>query len=734
VLSLRTRVVGVRAFSAERDEPWSLVRSIVRELLAYDVTVTAELPGSIRSALGWLVPELTHGTAGTAPDAESRKALLLEALIRMLTQAGSPLVIDDLQWADGSSLAVIATVLDRLDNLTVVLAYRSDEARARADVAALVDQARGRTTHIPLLPLAAAEIAELTTDEQLAHRLANQTDGTPLAVAEVLRALAAEGAIVRTSQSRWRPANARAIERAGELALDGQRRAIALRSEGQQPLAREVLGLLSLLVREVPARLLALASGAAERAVLDALATLSACGLARLGEQGWAAGHDMVAEVVADCLSPSERGRLHAHLAEALDASGADAGELAQHWLGAGDLRRAAEAYLRAATQAMRAFANGEASALADAGLAISPAADVSAALSEVRAQTRARTGDLTGARDDLRAALQALPSGPARARVLGQLATLASGADDLRRAAELAELAIVEAGSVPESQARALEIAAVLDMNLDRPQRSEQRAAQALALYQQIGDATGTARILDGRAMATFLDGRIERGGEELERVANLFEDSGDLIRVITPRSTAGHALVFGGDAQAGLARATAALELSRTLGNPEGQSYSQWHAAEALAALGRAEEALTFGQCALAVAQEVGHRGWMATAWRAIGIAHQTRGELGAALLAFTSSLELSENLNLFACWAASRAALVLVAASRTDEAAPFVARALAQGPPLGRYEARLAEVELAAARDDPGTTALARVALDLADAGGMRQNRSRLVELAG
>ena len=44
---------------------------------------------------------------------------------------------------------------------------------------------------------------------------------------------------------------------------------------------------------------------------------------------------------------------------------------------------------------------------------------------------------------------------------MLADLAMLALGADDLRRAAELAELALVEAGTDRAATARALEVAA---------------------------------------------------------------------------------------------------------------------------------------------------------------------------------------------------------------------------------------------------------------------------------
>jgi DNA-binding SARP family transcriptional activator len=733
-LAIRSPVVLVRAFLAEQDEAWSLARSLLREALAADVNAAAELPTAIRAALGWLLPELDESSARAAPDPESRRALLVEAAVRLLTVTGSAIVVDDLQWADATSLALVEAVLARLAATGAVVAARPDEARARDDVAGFLTRLRPQAELIDLRALAAADIAELTDDERLATELATATDRTPMAIAEVLRVLATGVALPPTTQHRWRLTSDAAAERVAALAADGQRRAIAARADAQPADVRALLDLLALLAREVPARILAVASDRDERSVLDLLAAAAQSGLARLGERGWATAHDMVAEVLAQQLSADERGRLHGLLARALDASGAEPGEVASHWLGAGDTQRAAVAYRRAAELALDAFAAGEAAALATSGLAAAPPGEGRAALHEARAQARARQGDLAGARSDLRDALAAHPRGPQRARLLGRLATLASGADDLVRAGELAELALVEAGGDAEARAHALEIAAVLDMNLDRRARAHERSAEALALYEQLGDANGTARVLDGRAMATFLDGAITLGTEQLQRVANLFEDSGDLMRVLTPRSTAGHGLVFAGDPAGGLALTTSALELAQTLGHPEGQTYALWHCAEAYAALGRVEQAAAAAREALSVAERIDHRGWTATAWRALGIAHQCAGQLDAALAAFTCSLAASEHLNLFASWAAARSALVLVALGRPAEAAPLVERALAEGPPLGHFEARLARVELAAACGDESTAELAGAALQLADAAGMRQGRDRLAALAG
>jgi DNA-binding SARP family transcriptional activator/DNA-binding transcriptional ArsR family regulator len=733
-LATHAPVVMVRAYPAEQDEAWSLARSLVREVLAADATLAEQLPASMGAALAWLLPELELMTDRPAPDPESRSSLLVAAAARLLTSAGAAIVIDDMQWADATSLDLVEAVLPRLVAAGAVLALRPDESRQRIAVTEFLGRVRRHAHQIDLRALSAAEIAELTDDPALADRLARSTDGTPIAIVEVLRALAAAGLVTRGRQPRWRLVAGADEHRVADIAFDGQGRAISSRADAQPVGTRDVLELLALLAREVSARVLAAATGQDERTILERVTALAEAGLARLGERGWTTAHDMIAEVIAQQLPADIRGHRHAMLASALESQGAPAGEVARHWAGASDADRAADAYCRAAEQAVEGFASGEAIVLAESGLALAAPGRTRAALQETRAEARARLGDISGARADLRDALVAHPRGVVRSRLLGRMASLASGSDDLVRAAELAEHALIEAGADPPSRALALEIASVLDMNLDRAARAEQRADEALRVYEQLGDTKGMARVLDGRAMATFLDGAVARGAELLERVANLFEDSGDLLRVITPRSTAGHGRVFAGDPAAGLELTTSALELARTLGHPEGETYALWHRTEALACLGRTQEALAAAEAALDIARRIGHRGWTATAWRALGIARQQAGDLPAALHAFESSLEASEHLNLFASWAAARCALVLIALARLDEAAPLVARAFADGPPLGRYEARLAEVELAVARGDATAAMLAAKALRRADAAGMRQGRARLVELAG
>ncbi len=730
-------VLAARAFLPERAEAWGLARSVLREAL--DADLDAALPGHARAALSVLLPELGDGpgargrarsprqrlprTGQPALDAESRRALVLSGGLRLLSSAvgeGALLVVDDLQWADPSSLALLGSALARLPRLAAVLAYRSEELPD--DV---LDGLRGArpAVEIGLGPLPVAALVA----PDLARALAATTDGTPFAVAEVLRELAARGALVTGADGTWAARGPAAVAEAEALGRAGQRGAIRRRAARQSGLRAEVLALLALLAREAPAQTLATAVDAEPQTVLDALSALTAAGLVRLGERGWATAHDLVAETVTGELGAGERGRLHGLLARALDAEDADPSETARHHRAAGDVAAAVRAFRRAAERALAGHATAEAAALASAGLALEPAAGLAADLRAARAEARAAHGDRAAA-DDLRAALAATGPGPTRSRRLARLAMLTFGAQDVAGAAELAELAVVEAGADPAARAAALETAAIIDMNTDRAGRARVRSSAALAAYRGLGDAAGVARILDGRAMATFLSGRIDEGIATFGRVARLFTDSGELLRAVTPRSTGGHGLVFAGEPAAGLVEADAAVRLARELDTVEGQAYALWHRSEALSALGRADEAEADAREALRLA--IGHRGWTATAHRALGIALTARGELDVAGAAFAASAEVAgESLTLFASWAAARRALVALAGGSTAGVAAWVAHALAVGPPLGHYEARLAEVELAAARGDPRTGALAEAAARRALAGGHRASLPEL-----
>jgi DNA-binding SARP family transcriptional activator len=322
------------------------------------------------------------------------------------------------------------------------------------------------------------------------------------------------------------------------------------------------------------------------------------------------------------------------------------------------------------------------------------------------------------------REALSGSGSAPMRARTLASMAMLAAGSDDYMRASELIEMAMPDARRDQRALAEVLYVASIIDMNLGQLERSRSRADEALSHFELLGDAHGIANILDGRAMAIFMEGRVEEGVAAFDRVARLFEKSTEMQRVITPRSTRGHGLVFMDRAEEGLGETESALALARSFDDREGEAYSLWHTSEALSALDRFDDATRAAQESLDIAEKLGHREWTAAALRALGIARQAVGTFEDALAVFTRGAEISSGVPLFETWHTANAARVLVALDRLDEAGPWVQRALSGGPPLGMFEARLAEVELARAEGRENSEELARRLIEDAAEVGYQQ----------
>jgi DNA-binding SARP family transcriptional activator len=311
--------------------------------------------------------------------------------------------------------------------------------------------------------------------------------------------------------------------------------------------------------------------------------------------------------------------------------------------------------------------------------------------------------------------------SGPRRALALATMAALAAGSESYERGARLADLALLEAGRDTGARAEALAVGAVIDMNLGRFRRSKRRAREAFSLFEAAGDRHGMARVLDVQVMRDFMTGRIAAATEAFARVATLFEESGDLLRIVVPRSTRGHGLVFMDRPREGLHEINRALRVAEEIGHDESVAYCLWHRCEALAALAEPVQAIADGERALAIAQELRHREWQTAAMCGLGVAYLASNDLAAAEDILRRALEAAAGIPVMTTWAAARLARTLIRGGRLAEAEEFVQRALEQPVGSALFEARLAQVELAQARNDPEFEALARRALSIATAGG-------------
>ena len=109
-------VLLARALLPERDEPWSLARTLVRAPPTAAVDVLGLLGPTTSAAMADVLPDL--GAASADLDLQSRRALILQGLLRIVeATAPSLVVVDDLQWADSSSLDLLALLAGRSSDI-----------------------------------------------------------------------------------------------------------------------------------------------------------------------------------------------------------------------------------------------------------------------------------------------------------------------------------------------------------------------------------------------------------------------------------------------------------------------------------------------------------------------------------------------------------------------------------------------------------------------------------------
>jgi DNA-binding CsgD family transcriptional regulator len=134
-----------------------------------------------------------------------------EALLRLAAVLGdgrgAVLLLDDVHWADTETLAVVEYIADQAESarLLLVLTLRSEEGAVARRLAHALS-ARGSARVLDLAPLDAPATAAMAAGclgepvaPHLAALLTERSDGVPLLVEELLSALRAGGALVRSA-------------------------------------------------------------------------------------------------------------------------------------------------------------------------------------------------------------------------------------------------------------------------------------------------------------------------------------------------------------------------------------------------------------------------------------------------------------------------------------------------------------------------------------------------------
>ncbi|MGH3737637.1 MAG: ATP-binding protein [Micromonosporaceae bacterium] len=309
-------------------------------------------------------PSFSDDELGSAPTElrAQERFRVFEAVCSYLVKAaedtGLLVVLDDLQWADASSLRLLVHLVRSLGNarLAVIATYRDTEVGQRdALKQALGDLAReSAVTRLRLVGLTESQVAEqLATvtgapvPAGVAAVVSRRSQGNPFFVGELASVLPHAG---------------------GDALPDAVRDAVRARLGKLGDATRDVVTTAAILGSAADVKGLAHVAGKHPGDVLSALDEAAAAGVLHPDRREFA--HDLVREVARSEASHSTRLGVHHRMAEYLQGQpGAEvrAAEVAHHWLESlplGDAVPAADWAERAAQQASRQFAWSEAAEL----------------------------------------------------------------------------------------------------------------------------------------------------------------------------------------------------------------------------------------------------------------------------------------------------------------------------------------------------------------------------------
>jgi hypothetical protein len=475
---------------------------------------------------------LFAGSLEESGSPEEGRFRLFEAVVAFLDRAAAErplvLVLDDLHWADPSSLQLLVHCARELrdQRILVLLTHRAAPESLRDALARLAGA--GAFAGLELEGLAAEDVARLAKAvggrapaPEVAAGLHERTRGNPLYVAELVRALAVgDGAEV--------PAGLRAI--------------IVGRAAALPPPTRGLLELAAVAGTDFPPRVVARAAGLEPAEMLETLEPALAGGLlAASGPAGYRFTHAVAREVLYDAQAAGRRAESHRRLAEVLAARrerepDQPAAEVAHHAVMAARGGLAAGAALawsqEAAREARNVLAYAEAVLHLDRALEAlelgelgTPADRLSLLLQA--AATNAEAGQLGAAQDryaQAAALARRLGDADAFARAaLGYAEFQHYGEVDEQALALLEEARVLLPGEDSVVLAQVLgRLGVRLDPTTEQPRR-EALLDEAVAMARAVGDEAALARLLALSPLVNWRDERSNRRDADAAEVVGL-------------------------------------------------------------------------------------------------------------------------------------------------------------------------------------------------------------------
>lgn len=611
-------VASVRCYEEERQVAYAVAGELLRSAVA--TRPPNEVPDAWISEAARLAPELLRlrpdlQPSGAVETSEGRRRLLegIRQVIAGTLGGAEPgvIAIDDVQWADDASLAALAYVLRRSEDLPlcVVLGSRTRRLPPEHSLPQVLDElgVDDRAVSIELGRFDRERLRDLietmgvSVDRDVTDRLARESEGLPLLAVEYLHALEEDD-----KADPWRtPTGIRnLLERQVNRLSDG---------------AQQVLSAAAVIGRSFDLDMLLDVSGRDLEEAIDALEELTSANI--VAEIGGGDGprydfrHHKLRDIAYDGTSAARRRLLHGRAATGLEKrrhrgpqGRTSAGVLAHHLRAAGRKDEAARTFVAAAEEALELSAHAEAISHLRAALELGH---------PEREMVHRELGDLLTLRGDYSGALHAYSAAAAhtedpvdRARIEHRIANVHERSGDWASAD-----AHIDAGleALPDDgsvflRARLLTDRALVAYRRGDTAQARRQAERALVLAADDADELTHAQALNILGMLARAEGDPVAATDRLEDSLSVARRLDDPTARIASLNNLSLAYADRGEPAAGLELAKTALGLCRRQGDLHREAAILNNVADLLYRAGQRDEALDYIKRAVAIFAEIG------------------------------------------------------------------------------------------------------------------------------
>ncbi|HKZ23180.1 MAG TPA: BREX system ATP-binding domain-containing protein [Thermoplasmata archaeon] len=639
---------------------------------------------------------------------QGRRNLLFEnvslGLARRAENGPILLCIEDLQWADPSTVALLHYVArnTRTCGICIIGTYRPEDLSSEGGTPHHLVDAMQRMEREDLLDvvelrrLPAPDTAKVlssvlgggTVPEELARRMQEDTEGNPLFIVELLNLMLEEGWLRRDNGGWSASVDVREVDVPRRVQAVIERRLGRLGD-----VERQILDVAATNGEEFTAAIVASALDLSSVEIQPALRALEhRHRLVRAQDDRYRFDHVKIKEVLYDGLPSEFRSRCHGLVASAMEAQYEDrlddvAGEVAFHYYRSEDRAKAVPYLLKAAERAAKQYANAEAIRFYTEALELELDAERRWEILASLGSAYELIGEYGKALESYMSALE-LAAGEKRAVTLSKVAralylkgdfeqsmkrglealTFVAGRNDEAEADALSQIGKVEwsrgeyAGSL-EHHTKALEIrerigdrkviaASLNNIGIVHHYRGEYDAAlehhtKSLGIRERIGDQQGVALSLNNIGIVHAERGSYDDALEYFTRCLDQAEKMGDRQTIGIALNNIGSLQLDRGNCGPALEYHTRCLKVVQKIGDLQGIAMSLDNIGGVHAERGDFDVALEYFAKGLVLREKIRDQRGIASSLYGFGLAHRGRRDYGAALACLERGLAISRSI---------------------------------------------------------------------------------------